>query len=215
MTDLSLTENRTKSTEIGKRYGRLVIIRRAGSTKNKAKNSLWLCQCDCGNQKVITLKRMRSGETVSCGCKGRKNKLKHGMSGTPEHRAWTYMKTRVLNQETKYYHLYGGRGIKICDRWLESFEAFYEDMGKKPSSKHSLDRINNDGDYEPSNCRWATGSEQQLNKSGTRRYEINGDLLTAMEISSKYNLDFQRLRSRITYLRNTGRDVVSGIIDFM
>lgn len=89
---------------------------------------------------------------------------KHGGVGTPEYRIWTHMKGRCLNETDARYADYGGRGIIVCDRWVESFAAFLADMGPRPSKSHSIDRIDNDGGYEPSNCRWATDQEQSLNK---------------------------------------------------
>jgi len=147
-----------------KRYGRLLVI----DYVDKAyvnKDHWWLCLCDCGNSKKVLGTNLKRGTSFSCGCLRsellRRSKQTHGMTLTSEFNIWNGMRKRCLNKNNKDYKNYGGRGIKVCDRWLNSFENFYVDMGGRPSAKHSIDRINNDGDYEPSNCRWATAKEQQ------------------------------------------------------
>lgn len=156
----------------GKRFGRLIALR---SLVIKKKKSIlhWECICDCGGSAIVSTDNLRRGNTTSCGCykkeKTSERLLKHGDNRsnnkkTPEYRAWYSMKTRCYNSNIKRYADYGGRGIRVCERWLSSYENFLEDMGRKPSSQHSLDRIDNNLNYEPSNCRWATHSEQNNNK---------------------------------------------------
>lgn len=128
--------------------------------------------CDCGNKTIVSTGNLKNGTTKSCGCyqreyqakRGRKNFYKHGLSNHPLYPTWSTMKSRCYNKNNISYKNYGARGIKVCDRWLNSFENFLKDMGEKPSDKHSLDRIDINGDYEPSNCRWATPEEQAINK---------------------------------------------------
>ena len=148
----------------GTRVGRLVVRRLVSSGK-------WECQCDCGSQCEKSRSSLRKGKVKSCGCL-RKERASQGLPGrshggtkTKEYRAWASMKTRCLNPRYSRYHDYGGRGIRVCDRWLKSFESFVADVGLAPGLEYSLDRYpNNDGNYEPGNVRWATRSQQQRNK---------------------------------------------------
>lgn len=123
--------------------------------------------------------------------------ITHGMTKTPEYKAWVSMKQRCSNPKTENYPHYGGRGIRVCDRWEGSFEHFLEDMGMRPSDKHSLDRKNPDGDYTPLNCRWATIEEQNNNKTTNKYYEIEGVKLTLGQISKRYGIHRATLVTRL------------------
>lgn len=122
---------------------------------------------------------------------------KHGGYGTPEYRAWQHIKSRCFNSACKSFTHYGARGITMCDHWRDSFEAFLADVGPKPSPFHSIDRINNDGDYEPGNCRWATRSEQLNNRRTNRRIEVDGQMLTVSEAAKLKRLSRGAIYSRI------------------
>lgn len=161
----------------GKRFNKLVVIKKDGYSKN-GKAIKWLCKCDCGEMKSILGASLKQNKSVSCGCYQKeitsKNMKKHGMSYSDEHRIWAAMKDRCLNPKNMGAKNYSQRGIGICERWQNSFILFYKDMGKRPSKKHSIERVNNNKGYSPSNCKWEVRKRQARNKRSNRIIEING-----------------------------------------
>ena len=147
-------------------FGRWTALSRVSGQRK------WLCRCECGTVKTVATSHLRQGKSRSCGCLEKEltsaRAKTHGMSATVEHRTWMSMRDRCRNPKAAHYDCYGGRGITVCERWINSFGNFYEDMGPRPSSRHSIDRIDVNGHYEPQNCRWATTKQQRRNTRKTR-----------------------------------------------
>lgn len=166
------------------------------SGKVTQKQALWRVVCDCGRERLVGTSQMYKSR-IPCTCSPRQGGNKtHGLAHTPEYKAWAKMNERVRNRNCKDYPDYGGRGISITPRWL-AFENFYEDMGEKPSPKHSLDRIDVDGNYCPENCRWATPIEQANNKRSTIKVDVDGVQMTLRDLSEKIGVNPKTLRKRL------------------
>lgn len=164
---------------------------------------MWLCVCDCGNLVKVRSASLRNGNTRSCGCLAReisiangKANVKHGMTKSPEYKSWCSMKERCYREADPHYHDYGARGIVVCDRWINSFENFYADMGPRPEGT-TLDRKDNDGPYSPENCRWATHIEQANNKRNNNRFEYQGVSRSLSEIATLTGIPQPTLWSRL------------------
>jgi hypothetical protein len=150
----------------GRRFGQLIVLHFAGRQSRPGYQTVWLCRCDCGIEKTILGANLRHGRSNSCGKHKNAHNRTHNESNqnrTPEYASWIAMRDRCRNPNNKAFKWYGGRGIKVCERW-DKFENFISDVGRKPSPKHSLDRINTNGPYSPENCKWSTQSEQVINR---------------------------------------------------
>lgn len=196
-----------KQIKPGDRFNRLTIIKEVDPISRTFENGerkevyrRFECQCDCGNICVKQMDALTKG-VMSCGCwVGELNSITrrtHGMKKTPEYKIWLGIKQRCHNPNDAGYVNYGGRGIKVCDRWLESFEDFYADMGPRPSSKHSIGRKDNDAGYSPENCRWETVYQQARNTRSNRFISLEGQTLCLIEWAEKYSFDYCRFNHAI------------------
>lgn len=183
----------------GERYGRLTVLRFLDTAPNG--HSRWLCKCDCGQETIVTRSNLLGGKQVSCGCKRREQagamNHTHGGSNSRLYSIWTNMITRTTNPKGSAYLRYGGRGIKMCPEWRNSFETFREwALANGYTDDLTVDRINNDGDYEPSNCRWVPWSAQFNHRSSTKRITFNGETLSISQWAEKLNLSKTMLYQR-------------------
>jgi hypothetical protein len=189
-----------------KRFGKLTALQDVGRNK---RGRIWQCICDCGNVVQSVSGYLKNGHKRSCGCLhaevAKATKEKHQTHGhttkerkqlASEYHAWASMKSRCLNKNTKSFKRYGGRGISICDRWM-SFENFFFDIGPKPSSKHSLERLNTNGDYEPSNCVWADAFQQASTRTNVRAISAFGKVMTSAAWARETGISATVIRNRI------------------
>ena len=180
----------------GKKFGRWTVIQKDKS--DKAGIAVWLCRCDCGKESLISGNSLRSGNSISCGCfrKENPNHKTHGQSETKVYLVWRSMIARCYNKNVIAYKDYGGRGISVCDKWRDSFENFISDMGLPPP-KHTIERKNNNGNYEPENCLWASYKVQANNRRGNRIIVINGISKTMSQWSEEYGVKVGTIWSRL------------------
>lgn len=178
----------------GIRYGSVVVVGRAPSYRGNAR---WCFKCDCGLYSIALGNDLQRGKVKSCGCENRGQRwLTHGQSQTPAYRAWQGMIQRCHNPDNPGYANYGGRGIKVCDRW-KVFPNFYADMGARPGEGYSLDRIDNDRGYEPGNCRWTIADVQMNNMRRNRIIAHDGRAQTLAQWATEFGIHWDILRSRI------------------
>jgi hypothetical protein len=190
----------------GMKFERLTVLRRS-TIKSNSKHVLWECECTCGTLCLKSSNSLRTG-TKSCGCArkdGNKKKPNYlnelNIKYKSEYHAWFDIKARCYNKNNGSFCYYGGRGIKVCDRWLKSFKSFLDDMGPKPSKNYSIDRIDNDGDYTPNNCKWSTSLEQMSNTRRNVLYLYQGELIHQNGLARKLNIDRRTVRARFIPMR--------------
>jgi hypothetical protein len=195
--------------ETGNRYGRLTVIEEAPTPSHITDQSTvyWLCRCDCGKNAVVRGHNLRSEHTYSCGCyckqQGIAANTKHGLRTHADYDLWRGMKDRCYNPNHSAYEYYGGRGVTVCDRWRHSFENFLADMGPRPSTKHSIDRIDTSGSYSPENCRWATQRQQMRNTRSNHYLTYNGKTLMVSEWAEELGISRNTIAARL----HTGKPI--------
>lgn len=181
------------------RFGRLVVLERA---ENIGTKTAWKCKCDCGNECIVFGTHLKSGHTQSCGCLQKERtsraRKKHGLAHTRTSRIWSNMKNRCYNTKDSVYKYYGGRGIKVCDEWKDDFQAFHEWAMSNGYADHlTIDRIDVNGNYEPSNCRWVSMKEQSNNKNSNHLITYKGETLTITQWAHKLGINPKMLFARI------------------
>jgi hypothetical protein len=189
----------------GQVFGRLTVLREVEAIQGAKLYRRVECKCRCGNLSTHTLRNLRNGDTRSCGCLREEtiklSRRKHGhlVNGvqTPEYTCWWAMKMRCENHKSEKYHLYGGRGIRVCEMWNSSFEAFFEDMGCRPSPEYTLDRIDTNGDYYPENCRWVTQTQQMRNIRRNIHITSDGKTRCLSEWAELAGIPYSTLYARI------------------
>jgi len=178
-------------------FGRLVVIRQVPRTTD----TRWQCHCSCGNDVTVRAKNLTRGQTRSCGCL--KDELAaerlttHGLSHLAEYKVWSVARDRCRNPRNKKFKNYGGRGIAMCPEWDAGFASFYADMGLRPSSQHTLERIDNNGPYAPGNCRWATHMEQARNQRRNRRVVVYGQSMVLQDADKIAPVRRQTIEARL------------------
>lgn len=188
----------------GRQYGRLTVIYYTGKRgTHKRALTTWLCKCDCGQHLTVASESLEALHTNSCGCLQSENASKrfkkHGLKHVPEYKIWKSMRNRCNNPNYEEFQYYGGRGISICPEW-DDFNIFYADMGSRPTSKHQIDRIDTNGNYEKSNCRWATSTVQNRNTRRNNYITYNGETHCLAEWAELLGLTYSSLKHRLNKL---------------
>jgi hypothetical protein len=196
----------------GQIFSRLTVL--CKSQKDEYGHITWECLCSCGNRIIARASELKQEHTKSCGCLNTemaiewgKRQFVHGGSGTAEYNVWKAMLQRCLDPNCNAYENYGGRSIGVCEQWINSFETFLSDVGKRPSPQHTIDRIDNDGNYEPSNVRWATRKDQARNRRSNRILELDGEKKTVAEWAEQYGLNSNTVYGRLAAGWSAGRAV--------
>jgi len=185
---------------IDQKFGRLIVIERDKTTPTKNRDSMWSCACDCGNTTTCRGRDLKKGATTSCGCFrkefARDKATTHGESNTAEFKAWTNMRQRCFSKQNASFNGYGGRGITVCDRW-SSYINFINDMGDKPTRRHSIERADNDGHYTPCNCYWALPIDQMNNTRFNRKVTHKGETLSVRQWERRLHVGRGTITSRL------------------
>lgn len=206
---------------VGRRFGRLEVIEfshtaRAGKARQAVRK--FRCKCDCGGEIVTSTTSLLREQTRSCGCLAKETLLlyakerhvkTHGLTKSKAYSIWAGIKKRCLNPRTEKFHHYGGKGVKVCEKWMR-FEGFLEDMGHPPTTKHTIERVAASGNYEPNNCKWATWKEQANNTSRNHRLTVNGESMTLFQAAEKYMIGESVIRRRLKLGWSPERAVIPG-----
>lgn len=204
--------NKTRFDLTNQKYGRLLVNARADTVH---RHSHWKCLCDCGNSVVVQGSYLRAGRVTCCGCTrkylgGYTRNDQNGLSRTPTYKTWSSMILRCYYQSHRSYKNYGDMGIRVCERWRNSFLSFVEDMGIRPLGM-TLDRFPDPkGHYEPGNCRWATAIEQNNNRRGNRIVHFDGEDMTLAELSRRVQVPYRTLHDRLSHGWSIERAVAAG-----
>lgn len=193
----------------GQRFGKLTVLERASNGNHK--QTRWLCRCDCGNERIVQARSLKSGNTKSCGCLQKEKTTTHGQARTRLYATWRSMRYRCSNPHHRSYKWYGGKGIKVCKEWDDSFDAFHDwAVSHGYTDNLTIDRIDASKDYEPSNCRWITMSEQQRNKETTHWLTYKGVAKPLITWIEEFGLNESTVRGRIAYGWTSPEEILFG-----